>query len=61
MFLATFTTTQMMDALFWTLKGPEKDVPCSPLLHGAASRLLALEPGTINLLVSGLPCNIRRE
>ena len=51
LFLSTFTTTQLFDALFWYIKGPDADLPCADLSgfmvgHGAPFW------GAVNLFVS---------
>jgi hypothetical protein len=49
LFLGTFTTTQVLDAIFWTLKGDADDLPCAAVTRHAISQL---DPGALNALVS---------
>jgi hypothetical protein len=44
LFLATFTTTQILDLFFWLLKGEQDELPCAAI--GAH------EPGSLNAAVS---------
>jgi hypothetical protein len=40
LFLATFTATQLFDAVFWYLKGDRKDIPCVPINYYLSRFLL---------------------
>lgn len=44
LFLATFTTTQLIDAFFWVLKGDSETIPCAAI--GAHSL------GSLNPIIS---------
>ena len=50
LFLASFTTTQLFDAFFWSVREPgADDLPCSPI---SVPAIRALEAGAWNRLVS---------
>ena len=63
LFLATFTTTQLFDAIFWYMKGEEKDVPCVPMNYFVSKYFLPpvlfFQPWVLSLYPSKTCKNLR--